>query len=155
MSVVAIIVITLAFLILAGLSFYAGKLLMQLKQQQQNKLKQLEQIKVDRDNRLIESIQTISHAMESEQCEISEGVLRLAVLFDHLSNAQQKNYPKKYPAIHALNEKIKHFAILEERKKLEKKERMRQDFQRMQAEAEFKELVIAEAIELKAFTLNS
>ncbi|WP_016957003.1 DUF2489 domain-containing protein [Catenovulum agarivorans] len=155
MSVVTIILITLALLILAGLSFYAGKLLMQVKQQQQQAEQQKQKIKTDRDNRLIESIQTISHAMESEQCEISEGALRLAVLFDHLSNAQQINYPKKYPAIHALNDKIKHFAILEERKKLEKKERMRQDFQRLQAEAEYKELVLAEAIELKGFNLNS
>ena len=155
MSVTAIVIITLAFLILAGLSFYAGKLLMQVKQQQQKQQQQIEQKKQERDNRLIESIQTISHAMESEQCEISEGALRLAVLFDHLSNAQVVNYPKKYPAIHALNEKIKHFAILEERKKLEKKERMRQDFQRLKAEAEFKDLVLAEAIELKEFTLQS
>ncbi|EWH10921.1 hypothetical protein DS2_06506 [Catenovulum agarivorans DS-2] len=154
MSILAIIIITVALLILAGLSFYAGELLMQLKQQKQQIEQQREQKKQARDNNLIESIQTISHAMESEQCEVSEGALRLAVLFDHLSDAQQVDYVKKYPAIHALNDKIKHFAILEERKKLAKKERMRQDFQRMKAEAEFKDLVIAEAIELKTFSLS-
>ncbi|MER2491140.1 DUF2489 domain-containing protein [Catenovulum sediminis] len=147
MSTTIITLLILAAAILGGLAFYAGKLLLQLKVQQteiKNKLNQ-------RNSRLEESIRTISQAMQEEQCEVGEGALRISVLLDHVSDATQAQYPKKYPSIHALNDKIKHLAILEERKKLPKKERMRQDFERMKAEAEYKDLVLAEAKKLSNF----
>ncbi|WP_017444207.1 DUF2489 domain-containing protein [Gayadomonas joobiniege] len=147
MSSTLILLIIAAILILAGLAFYAGKLLFQLKQQKQAAEQKVNQ----RNQRLEESIRTISSAMKEEQCEISEGVLRLTVLLDHLSDAQQADYRQQYPSIHALNDKIKHLAILDERKQLAKKDRMRQDMERWQHEADFKELVLDEANRLTDF----
>lgn len=146
----------LAILIIAGLAFYAGKLLFQLKQHnlkvKEHLAQQVEaQIKKDKD--LVFSIQTIAKAVCQQQCDVGEAAIRLSVLLSHLSNAMTEDYPKQYPSLHNLNEKIKHLAILEARKKLDKKERMRQDYIRVQAEAEYQELVTDEAERLSDFKL--
>ncbi|MCU4675865.1 DUF2489 domain-containing protein [Catenovulum sp. 2E275] len=145
------ILIALGGLILAGLAFYAGKLLFQLKAQTQA----VEAAKQKRDNKIIESIQTIAQAVEQEQCEVSEGALRLAVLFDHLSDSTTADYPKRYPAVHQLNEKIKHLDVLEARKALPKQERMKQDVIRLKAEAEHKEAVMTEANLISQFSMSA
>ncbi len=144
-----IVLVIIGGLILAGLAFYAGKLLFQLKAQNQA----VAAAKQKRDDNLIESIQTIGEAIGQEQCEVGEGAIRLAVLFDHLSDSTTANYPTQFPAVHQLNEKIKHLAILEARKALSKQERMKQDLFRLKAEAEFKEAVIAEANQISQFTI--
>lgn len=147
MSAIAITLTIVGLLILAGLAFYAGKLLSQLKQQN----KAIEDKINQRNKKLEDSIRTIGSAMTAEQCELSEGVLRLAVLFDHLSDAKEANYRAQYPSVHALNDQIKHLAILEERKQLSKKDRMRQDVERWKQEAEYKELVLDEASRIAKF----
>ncbi|WAJ70289.1 DUF2489 domain-containing protein [Catenovulum adriaticum] len=144
-----IILLITASLILIALAFYAGKLLFQLKAQN----KAVQKAREDRDNNIIESIRTIAQAIESEQCETSEGAMRLAVLFDHLSNSTTANYPQQYPWVHQLNDKIKHLAILEARKALPKKERMKQDLERYKAEAECKDAVKTEATKIAQFSM--
>lgn len=149
-TTLTIILLVIGTSILAGLAFYAGKLLCQLKTQNAA----IQQKVAQRNETLVESITTIAKSMEQGQCEVSEGALRLAVLFDHLSNSVEANYPEQYPAIHGLNEKIKHLAILEERKKLAKQERMKQDLIRVKAEAEFEEQIMLEASKIANFSLN-
>ena len=146
-----LILVIVGGLILAGLAFYAGKLLFQIKAQNEA----IAAAKQKRDTKIIESIQTIAQAIEQEQCEVSEGALRLSVLFDHLSDSTTADYPTRFPALHQLNDKIKHLDVLEARKALPKQERMKQDMIRLKAEAEFKQSVMAEASEIRQFKMSA
>jgi len=125
-----------AVIIIAGLAFYAAKLLTQLKQQTA-KIKQVEQDKkialAAHDTKVLNSVVIIVRAMKEEQCDIAEGCWRLSVLLDSLKLSESLS--KEFPAVFSLYEAIKHMPILDERKKLTKQERMKLDLQRAKAEA--------------------
>jgi len=129
--------IVIAVVIVFGLAFYAGTLLMKLKQQkidqQQAKLNQQQSL-YTHDKKVLDSVIIIVRAMKEEQCDISEGCWRLAVLLDSLKTSQDLN--REFPAIFELYSAIKHMPILAERKKLEKQKRMKLDFDRMKIEAD-------------------
>lgn len=132
-----------AIFIIAGLAFYAGKLLMQLKRQNQ----QRQQAELDHqaalhvhDKKVLDSVVIIVRAMKEEQCDISEGCWRLSVLLSSLKTSEALN--QQFPAIFELYEKIKHMSILDDRKQLEKQQRMREDVERMKAEAELEHKII-------------
>ncbi|MEW6984350.1 DUF2489 domain-containing protein [Colwelliaceae bacterium 6471] len=132
-----------AIFIIAGLAFYAVKLLMQLKRQSQ----QRQQAELDRqaalhvhDKKVLGSVVIIVRAMKEEQCDISEGCWRLSVLLSSLKTSEALN--QQFPAIFELYEKIKHMSILDDRKQLEKQQRMREDVERMKAEAELEHKII-------------
>jgi hypothetical protein len=124
-----------AVIIIAALTFYAVKLLAQLKQQTA-KIQQAEQERqmalARHDSKILKSVVIISHAMKEEQCDIAEGCWRLSVLLDSLKLSESLS--EQFPAIFELYNAIKHMPILEERKKLAKNERMKLDFERMKAE---------------------
>jgi len=124
--------ISLGVVVIAGLAFYAGQLLWQLKEQ---KITQQEQ-KNKRLNYLTDSIAYIAKAMKEEQCDLSEGVLRIWVLLDHYNSEQQepKDYPNLYPGFAALYDVIKDMPTHEARKKQGKQERFKMDVQRWDAE---------------------
>lgn len=129
--------IIVAVVIVFALAFYAGTLLMKLKQQKADLLqaKQAQQKALNvHDKKVLDSVVIIVRAMKEEQCDISEGCWRLAVLLDSLKTSQNLN--TEFPAIFELYGAIKHMPILEERKKLAKKERMKLDFDRMKIEAD-------------------
>lgn len=134
--------IALAVIIVLSLAFYAGKLLKQLQLQ----TVQQKQAEIDRqqalnkhDNKVLDSIIIIVRAMKEEQCDISEGCWRLSVLLDSLKTSE--NHSSQFPAIFELYEAIKHMPILEARKKLEKRERMKLDLERVKIEAKLSEPV--------------
>ncbi len=96
MSTTLIIAIVNGAAIIAGLAFYAGQLL--YKVNAQNKLiakkqaeheQKLAASKATRNAKLADSIHLIARAMNEEQCEFSEGCLRIWVLF--LNTASQKS----------------------------------------------------------------
>jgi len=126
-----------AVIIIAVLAWYAFKLLKQVKaqteKQQQAEDKKQQALKVH-DKKVIDSIVIIVRAMKEEQCDFAEGSWRLCVLLDSLKLSE--NLSTHFPAIFALYNAIKHMPILEKRKELEKKERMKLDFERMKIEAE-------------------
>lgn len=125
-------IIVVAVVIVAALAFYAGQLLWQVKAQK----KQTEAKFLKRINFLTDSIRHIAQAMEAEQCEFSEGVLRIWVLLDHYKrdNNLSVDYAESYPGFSGLYEVIKDMPTHEARKKLGKKEMMKLDMQRWQAE---------------------
>jgi sortase (surface protein transpeptidase) len=132
--------IMFAAAIVAGLSLYAWKLLMQLKQQRKTQLAQKKQQQLQQhlalqklDKKTLESVVVIVRAMKEEQCDFSEGCWRLCVLLDSLKLSS--SLAQQFPAIFSLYNKIKHLDILESRKTLEKQQRMKQDLERMKAEA--------------------
>jgi len=125
-----------AIIIIVALAGYAFKLLNQLKRQTTlQKQKKLEQIEAHNkhDKKILDSVVIIVRAMKEEQCDLSEGCWRLSVLLDSLKASQNLNL--QFPAIFELHEAIKHMPILEERKRLEKKQRMKLDLERTKAEA--------------------
>lgn len=132
------------------LGFYAGKLLFQLKAQKerQNKARQT------RIDNITESIRTISLAMEQQQCNLSEGVIRICNLLDAMPITPQPDYVAEYPSIHELYGKIQQFDTHEARNLLPKIERRKQDTEREQLESEFETLVLTEVGLLKSLIVN-
>ncbi|MDO6426082.1 DUF2489 domain-containing protein [Thalassotalea sp. 1_MG-2023] len=123
-------------LIIASLAFYAGMLLKQVHQQKKAQLsaQKLQQEKLrEHDKKILDSVVIIVRAMKEEQCELSEGCWRLSVLLDSLKTSSE--LASEFPSIFELYNAIKHMPILEERKKLEKRERMKLDLVRMKAES--------------------
>lgn len=132
----------LGLLIIAGLAYYAGKLLMQLKQQKQQQEQAEHEHKLalhKHDKKVLDSVVIIVRAMKEEQCEFAEGCWRLSVLLDSLKTSEGLNL--QFPAIFELYDKIKHLSILDERKQLAKKQRMKQDLERMKIETELRHQV--------------
>jgi len=137
----------IALLIIIGLGFYAGKLLFLLKQQKA----QQEATRNGRVKTISESIALIAKAMEQQQCELSEGVIRIVNLLNALPLVEPPNYKAQYPHIHSLFIEVSGFAILKARQKLTKVERRKQDLAREQIESEYESKVLAELPALQAY----
>ena len=89
--------------------------------------------------------------MAQQQCELSEGVIRIVNLLNALPLVEPPNYKAQYPHIHSLFIEVSGFAILEARQKLTKVERRKQDLAREQIESEYESKVLAELPALQAY----
>jgi hypothetical protein len=143
----------LGIVIVLVLAFYAGKLLKQVAQQkeQQTKAQLAQQQALNKhDKKVLDSVLLITRAMQAEQCEFDEGCWRLSVLLSSLKTLTE--LATQFPAIFGLYDAIKDLAILDARKALTKKERMREDYQRMTALNSMNEPVAAELNSLHQYT---
>ena len=122
--------IVVAFLLVIGLSLYAIYLLKQLKIQKEL----ITKAKHDRTIRLKESIDVIARAMQSGECNTSEGVIRLTMLLRPFG----KNL-STYPAMANLYEVVRDMPTHDARKLLDKRERIRLDLDRESAEVQFEQ----------------
>ena len=120
----------IALFFLTGLSLYAILLLKQLKVQKEL----IAKAKNNRVIRLKESIDIIARAMQSGECNLSEGVIRLTMLLMPFG----KNL-SSYPAMANLYEVVRDMPTHDDRKLLEKRERMRLDLERESAEVQFEQ----------------
>lgn len=127
--------LTLAVLVILSMAGYAAFLFYKLQKQK----KQLEQARNARFQNVIDSIDVIARAMLAQQCDLSEGVLRLKPLLDVLGRKLAR-----FPAMWALYETVENMPILDERKTLKRNERMKLDLER-----EAKEAHLAQHIELE------
>jgi len=155
MDIYWVFAIILAVVIIAALSVYAGKLLRQLAQQK----KQQEEAELVRqqglaehDHKVFDSVLIITRAMKEEQCDLSEGCWRLSVLLTSLKLSTEIS--EQFPAIFKLYDEIKHHSILDERKKLTKPLRMKQDYQRMTLEAELHDDIVKDLDLLQQYTIE-
>lgn len=126
----------LGLVVILLLAFYAGRLLSQVKAQNIAKEVAKQELLAGQqahDFKIMSSVLIIARAMKEEQCDYSEGCWRISVLLDSL--VMSKSLEQEFPAIFGLYHQIKHLNILTERKSLEKRERMKQDVDRMKAEA--------------------
>lgn len=140
-----LIALVLAVIIVVSLAFYAGKLLKQVSAQklaQQQAQLAHQQALARHDHKVLASIKIIVRAMKEEQCDFSEGCWRLSVLLDSLKLSPE--LAQQFPAIFKLYNEIKHLSILDERKQLEKKQRMKEDYQRMSIEAQLHSEIVAD-----------
>lgn len=136
--------IALGVVIIVGLAFYAGRLLAQLKAQNQRR----DQALAKRNENLHESIVTIAKAMEQGQCPLSEGALRLVVLLDLRVESAQAGYAKKYPSLHDMYERIKHMPTHEARKQYPKTEIRKMDNEREGYEKELEDVILQDVRQL-------
>ena len=146
-------VLLLGVIIVLALAVYAGKLLKQVAQQkeQQAQAKLAQQQALNKhDKKVFDSVLLITRAMQEEQCEFDEGCWRLSVLLSSLKTLTEVS--EKFPGIFGLYEEIKSFAILDARKTLTKKERMREDYQRITALNKRHDEVVTDLTELYQFT---
>jgi len=145
--------LAVAVIIIASLAFYAGKLLKQLsaqkKAQQQAELAH-QQALAKHDHKVLASVKIIVRAMQEEQCDFSEGCWRLSVLLDSLKLSSELS--QQFPAIYKLYNEIKHLAILEDRKQLDKKQRMKQDYQRITLEGQYHSKIVSDLDLLQQYT---
>lgn len=133
--------IILAVLILLSMAAYAVSLFLKLKRQK----KQILQAKNERYQRVSESIEIIVRAMLAEQCDLSEGVLRLKPLLDVLGKKLAE-----FPAMWALYQVVEDMPILDARKGLKRNERMKLDLAREAKEAELEAAIKTELSQLLA-----
>lgn len=140
-----LIALIVATIIIASLAFYAGALLKQLsaqkKAQQQAEIAQ-QQALAKHDLKVLASAKIIVKAMQEEQCDFSEGCWRLSVLLDSLKLSSELS--QQFPTIFKLYNEIKHLSILDDRKQLDKKQRMQQDYQRMKIEAQLHNEIVTD-----------
>ena len=133
-----------AVLIIAGLSFYLGRLLWLVKQQQ---LKQ-QQVVDAKNADLTQSIVLIAKAMREEQCELSEGALRIWVLLDHLQLPNKPNAVQTYPGLFKMYDVVKDMPTHKARKQQDKVLTRQQDEIRLKAEQDLKDFILADTAAL-------
>ncbi|WP_445766206.1 DUF2489 domain-containing protein [Rheinheimera sp.] len=143
-----ILLLLAAAVIVAALAFYAGKLLWQLQQQtkqrQQDEL-QYQQKLADKRRYLTDSIILICRAMLEQQCELSEGALRVWVLLDHLQPDRQPDPVLSYPGLHQMYQVVKDMPTHEARKQQTKQQLFQQDKIRLNAEQDLKQAILADS----------
>lgn len=128
----------IAIIVLMGA--YSIYLFAKLHQQKQL----FEQAKQARITRIKESIEIIARAMHSNECNHSEGVIRLRMLLEPLGQKRLQDYP----AMWALYEVVRNMPTHEERKALKKNERMKLDLARESKEVELEEKIKEEVLQL-------
>ena len=141
--------VSLALAVIAGLSFYAGKLLFQLKQQNAQK----EQRRQQRIDDILFSVHTIAKATEQQQCDLSEASIRLCNLMDALPLLQETDFSQRFPALYELYDSIKHMPTHEARKALKRNERMKMDLQREELEAKLETRILRELAQIKELSV--
>ncbi|MGB0898888.1 MAG: DUF2489 domain-containing protein [Psychrobium sp.] len=155
MTPLYIVLIVLAILIIGGLAYYAGSLFAKLRVQtaQQQEAIAAHNEKITKHNqKLVDSIRLIAKAVGEEQCELSEGAIRICRLLEKVYVTQDANYPMHYPALHELDSFLADYPTHAGYKALERKERMRFDVKRAQQEERLKSEINKECATLISFT---
>lgn len=154
MNAIWVIAIIIAAAIVAGLAFYAGKLLFQLKVQKEKQQAQIEKLKVkaaERNAKIADSINLIARAMKEKQCEYSEGCLRIWVLMSQYQFSEKVDLETEYQHVFKMYDVVKEMPTHDARKKYSKKEVFQMDSKRWRAEKELEEGILAEAAKLEAY----
>ncbi|NUZ12139.1 DUF2489 domain-containing protein [Pseudoalteromonas sp. McH1-7] len=141
MNTAWIVALFIGAVIIAGLAFYAGKLLWQLKVQKEKIAKhreekaiELEKSRQQRNSKIADSVNLIARAMKEKQCEYSEGCLRVWVLISQYSFDNEVDLQLDYPGVYQMYEEVKEMPTHDARKKYSKKEIYKMDSQRWRAE---------------------
>lgn len=137
-------------LILSGLGIYAGMLLARLKRQQEM---QLQAIKA-RNERILDSVRVIAHAVLEGQCDYSEGAIRLTNLLDALQIKEGRAFAAEFPGLYGLYEKVKEMPTHEARRALKRNEVMKLDLERSGYEAELETQILKDVAQLKDLQLS-
>ena len=135
------VLLLVAVCIIVGMIGYATYLLLALQKQK----KALQQARRNRINRIKESIEIIAKAMLNDDCNLSEGVLRLKMLLEPVGMSI-----KNHVTMLQLYEVVETMPTHEARNALKKNERMRLDLQRESADAALEKNIKLELHQLLA-----
>ncbi|WP_299081930.1 DUF2489 domain-containing protein [uncultured Paraglaciecola sp.] len=139
----------IALAIVAGLGFYAGSLLYKLRRQQRLRNQNTQQ----RIQNISQSIQTIAMAVEQQQCNLSEGCIRLFHLLEALPVADKPDFSEQFVGLYTLYNKIKNLPTHDDRKAQSKIQTKQQDIQREEWEAQLASQILGEVAVLKTFSI--
>jgi hypothetical protein len=134
-----------------AMSFYIAKLYVKIKKSEQ-KISEYKDLQVKKYTDILESIRIISLGVIQDQCEISEGCIRLRMLLKRY-DIIDKDDPKLAMIFH-LFEELKDFKYLDARKKLTKQQKFVEDNKRFAIEAEYKDQFIEACKHLLNLTKN-
>ena len=132
-----IIVFTVLSLIVLGLSVYLGILYGRLRRKRQELARlelQAERNQAERESDICQSLQTLALVIIQEQCEPTEGCIRVKRLMDEIDYLKER---EELAVFHEMYEEVKELAILQEYKDLSKQERFRQDNLRYAVEEKY------------------
>jgi hypothetical protein len=143
------VLLLVALSIIAGLAFYAGSLLFKLRSQQQLRNQKTQQ----RISNISESIQTIAKALEQQQCNLSEGCIRLFHLLEALPVKDKPDFSQQFTGLYALYNQVKDIPTHEARKSQDKRVTKQQDLQREELEAQLESQILKDVAVLKTFAV--
>ncbi|MBA35921.1 MAG: hypothetical protein CMI14_10925 [Oleispira sp.] len=160
MPSIKISLVIIATVIIICLALYAAYLHIQIKSNQKEaqikdeEERQLAQQNLDkRNNKIIADIRFIAQSLITEQCEITEGVLRIHHLADAIDTDIMQQ--QQFASLRRHFSATKNMAIKDAYKALTKKERFQQDQQRFRLEQENKEQVLAEVQLIIQYSFNN
>jgi hypothetical protein len=144
-----IVILLVAFAVVAVLAFYAGSLLFKLRAQQQLRNEKTQK----RVDNISQSIQTIAKALDQQQCNLSEGVVRLFHLLEALPIKDKPDFSQEFKGLYSLYAQVKDLPTHEARKEQTKKVTKQQDLQREELEAQLDSQILKEVSVLKTFAV--
>ena len=139
----------IALLIVAGLVAYAGLLIFKLRTQQILR-KQKTQKRIDK---ISVSIQTIAKALDQQQCNLSEGCIRLFHLLEALPVKDKPDFSKQFKGLYSLYDQVKDFPTHDVRKLQGKDVTKKQDLQREELEAQLESQILNDVSVLKTYVV--
>ena len=142
-----LIAIVAALVIVLPLAFYAGKLLFQLRQQTQ----QQNAIRNSRIETITQSVQTIAMAVSQQQCNLSEGAIRLVNLLESIPITPAIVCERDYPALFELYTHVKDLPTHAKRKAMDSAARDQQDKVREEHESSLESAILKEVLALSQF----
>jgi hypothetical protein len=135
--------------VIGFLAFYTGSLLFKLRSQHQFR-KQKTKKRIDN---ISESIQTIAKALDQQQCNLSEGCIRLYHLLEALPVKNKPNFSLQFSGLYSLYYKVKDLPTHEIRKSQSKMETKQQDLQREELESQLESQILKDVSILKTFVI--
>lgn len=138
--------------IILGLAIYAGYLLAKLRDQTQQQQALITKAIVQRNLKIIESVDVIALAALQQQCDLSEAAIRLYMIMDHLQGEMKIDFAIRYPALFELYDVVKDMPRGDARQQILKKERMQLDLVRVKAEARLVDAINHELDDILIFT---
>jgi hypothetical protein len=136
---------TAGVIVIVGLAIYAFRLMSQVKSQKDKR----QAARMKRVASMQSSIQTIAFAMQQQQCDLSEGVIRICRLLEAMPVVPHPDYAKDFPYIHELFEKVKTYPTHEARSLLSKVQRREQDKERQEIESQLESKILTETEALR------
>jgi hypothetical protein len=141
--------IVIALSIVGSLAFYAGSLIFKLRTQHELRYQKTQQ----RIDNISESIQTIAKALEQQQCNLSEGCIRLFHLLEALPVKNKPDFAQKFSGLYSLYHQVKDLPTHDARKLQSKKETQQQDLQREELEARLETQILNDISVLTKFAI--
>ncbi len=139
-------------LALSGVAAYYWIKLKKVQNQQKAQIAQNQKAWLDRQQELAADIRFIANSMLQEQCEITEGCMRLKVLMDHLD--QDLAQKTEFQTLQFYYQQTLSMPHHEAYKALNRKEQFSQDKKRFALEDKYREQILIEAKHIVQYPFN-